>query len=279
VRADWFWQDIDPTDPWASNLQILDEDRMEDARLARVTGHGDVEVGVALARLVHGEYEHFGTDGGQHLTVEGSRSTLFALRAVLQRVWIPFDPPFRDFPTFRRYWGENNASGSWQGRRNILHALFEPVHERLADLEAGSVRAVVVEPVSPRGRTGWTAVDEEIAELKRHFAMASSPQDFSNIGNDAVRIIEALSRQAYDPAKHLRDGETEPAPGKTKMRLERYIEDALPGEPNAELRALARATINLTQATKHRGAPTRQAAGIAADAVIMLANLLRRLED
>jgi hypothetical protein len=99
------------------------------------------------------------------------------------------------------------------------------------------------------------------------------------VGNDAAglpRSRHALCRSArgtwpdvYDPGKHLRQGETLPAPDKTKQRLGRYIEDALPGIPNEELRGLANKTIEVAHQVKHRHTPTRREAGIAADAVIL----------
>jgi hypothetical protein len=53
----------------------------------------------------------------------------------------------------------------------------------------------------------------------------------------------------------------------------------LPGKGNEELRRLAKTTIEAAQAMKHRGTPTRTEVGIAADAVILLANMLRRLDE
>jgi hypothetical protein len=91
-------------------------------------------------------------------------------------------------------------------------------------------------------------------------------------------VTEALSRLVYDPALHLRPGEEEPPVAKTKQRLDRYIEDALPGPANAVLRKLGKAAIELAQQVKHSGEPTRTEAGIAADTIILLANMLRRLD-
>ena len=56
------------------------------------------------------------------------------------------------------------------------------------------------------------------------------------------------------------------------------IQDAAPGSANAELRSLARATIEFAQHVKHSPS-TRLEAGIAADAVIQLAYLIRRLQS
>lgn len=83
----------------------------------------------------------------------------------------------------------------------------------------------------------------------------------------------------YDHTRHTPAGESEPPFSKTKLRLERYVEERLPGSNNAEMRKFARSAIELAQAIKHGGAPTRIEAGIAADAVIVLANMLRRLGE
>jgi hypothetical protein len=126
---------------------------------------------------------------------------------------------------------------------------------------------------------GWPAVDAEISELRRHFLNARSAQDYRAVGLDCVSVTESLSRQVYDSTRHLRAGEEEPPVANTKQRLDRFVEYALPGPDNAALRRLARAAIEFAQHVKHSTAPTRREAGIAADAVIQLANLLRRLDE
>ncbi len=85
----------------------------------------------------------------------------------------------------------------------------------------------------------------------------------------------------YDPKLHLREGEEEPPVGKTKIRIERYVELAAPGSSNDELRRLARSAIAFAfaQQVKHTSTSSRRDAGIAADTVILLANILRRLAE
>ena len=118
-----------------------------------------------------------------------------------------------------------------------------------------------------------------LGELRRHFRTAATPQDYKAVGLDCVTITEALSRQVYNHAEHAPAGEETPPEGKTKLRLERYVVERLPRPDNAELRKLARASIEMAEAVKHRRAPTRTEAGVAADAVILLANMLRRLGE
>lgn len=51
------------------------------------------------------------------------------------------------------------------------------------------------------------------------------------------------------------------------------------GRESATARRLVRASIEMAQEVKHSDTPTRRDAGLAADAVILLANLLRRLDE
>lgn len=73
--------------------------------------HDDLEVAVPLARLVHQEFEAYGTSGTSR-TNDDSRLLVRALKAVLGRLGIDsFDPPFRDFDTFYKFWRTNGGYG------------------------------------------------------------------------------------------------------------------------------------------------------------------------
>jgi len=141
-----------------------------------------------------------------------------------------------------------------------------------------TLASTLAEAATSHETLGWPAVDTEVGELRRHFHSARTPQDYRAVGNDCVHIMEALSRQVYDHARHTPAGEEEPPVASTKTRLDRYVRARLPGSASAEIRKFARATIELAQAVKHRGTPTRTEAGVLSDAVILLANMLRRLE-
>lgn len=260
--------------------RTLNDDLLTQLRREPIGDHDDVEVAVGLTRLVHDELEKFGTDGGQDLTEYQIREALVTLHAVVRRVGITIlDLPFRDYGTFKSHWKRNGCTNSYQARRDMLNDLFNPLHDQLTELETRALSSTLAQPISPRPVTGWARVDEELAELRRHFQIATSEQDYRNVGNDCVIITEALSRQVYDPQVHLRDGEDEPPVSKTKIRIERYIEDTATGPDNDALRKLARSTIEFAQRVKHSPTSTRRAAGIAADSVILLANILRRLDE
>jgi hypothetical protein len=231
-----------------------------------------------LAQLLDGQYASYGTDSNQTITDSGSREAMRTLRAVTSRLDVPFEPPFRDFPSFRSYWGSHGGYGSWAARRAMVNELFGPLHEELERREESVLRDLV-EPISSREGTGWPTVDLEVAELRRHFHTATTPQDYRNIGNDVIAVLEALSAAAYDRSRHLTEGETEPKVADTKNRLARIVEVDFKTQGGAELRRHARSTIDLAQAVKHNPSGTRTQAGIAADAAIQLANMIRRIRE
>lgn len=262
--------------------RIFRHDWVAELRARPLAGVADIVVAVPLARLVHDDLEGYGTDGRTELTATGIRTAISALRATVDRLGIQgFDPPFRDFDTFRSHWKKVGASGSggWQARRDILSELFDPLHDQLDAIQAAALQATLAMPVTSRTQTGWPLVDQEVRELRRHFQNAKTIQEYSDVGNRCVRLIEAVSAVAYDPADHLRPGETEPPVQKTKMRLDRVVEDALPGPDNAPFRQLARAAVEAAQSVKHSHTPDRTEAGIVADAAILAANIFRRLRE
>lgn len=258
---------------------VLRMELLQSIRNGPISGRSDVEVGLALTALARQEFEEYGTRGKPTLTDAGSRQVMRTLDVVLKRIGIAdFVAPFVDFPTFRNYWVREGASGAggWGKRRIMVDGLFEPLQRRLEALEDDSLAGELITPIVDEP-TGWAKVDEEIRELRRHFHSAQTVQDLRNVGNDCVTILEELSAVAYDPVKNLRPGETEPPVAQTKNRLDRVVEDALPGASSSELRTYTKKLIELAQAVKHNPDGGRAQAAIVAGAVIQLAGTLRLL--
>jgi hypothetical protein len=264
-------------DPWGTTA-VLDEGFLDDVRRKPTEGRDDLEIAIALAQLVHAELEEYGTNGNPRLNEQQIALAIRALHSVLKRLGVQFDLPYRNFTTFRTHWMKKGCSGSWQARRDLLDEKFEPLHLQLIRLEETTLEALA-NPVSPRAGTGWPVVDEEIKELRRRFQVSTSAQDYRAVGTYCVGVLEALSRTVYDPGRHLREGETIPPTDKSKQRIGRYVEDSLAGKDHEDLRGLVNKAIEFAHHVKHGQTPTRREAGIAADSVILLANILRRLEQ
>lgn len=265
---------LEPVEP-----EELDRDRLTRLLEAADPVEPDLDVALALMDLVRDDLTASGTGGGESLSDEDMRLAIRVLSRVADRAGYEFKLPFRDHTSWRAWWNRNDGYGSWQARRELLGGLFDETYARLIAAQDQALDATLVEAISPHRTLGWPDVDAEINELRRQFTRATTPQDCAAVGLVAVRVTEALSRKVYVHAVHGAPGEEEPKISDTKKRLGSYVGAKLPGKGNEELRRLAKTTIEAAQAMKHRGTPTRTEVEIAADAAILLANMLRRLDE
>lgn len=122
---------------WGGTSAVFDTDLMDAIARGQADLADDLHVAQALARLVHDELRSFGTGENNSLTDEQMAKALRALRSVLRRLDIDFQPPFRDFTGFRDHWSRQGMSGGggYAARRGYLHELFEPVWTALDDAE------------------------------------------------------------------------------------------------------------------------------------------------
>lgn len=227
--------------------------------------------------LLRAEYVGYGTDGGNSLSDVQVRNLQRTTRAVLARLGISLQVPWRDFSGFRAYWVANDGHGSWQARRDMVAEVFDSAQDSLEEMEHGAHHDLVV-PVTGHKLLGWARVDQEIQQLRSAFQRARSPLECREVGLACVGVLEAVSGAAYDADEHLYEGEELPPVSKTKLRLTRVVEHALGSDgPSPELSKLIRAAIELSEAVKHSPNRTRTEAGIAADSVFLVANMLRRV--
>lgn len=272
-----------PPGPWgqisAQTEEVLREDLFTELRTGPIPGDDDLETALTLTQLVHDDLVRYGTGGNEQMNDAQLNAAQRCLKTVLARHGMTLELPWRAFDGFRTYWLKNEGYGSYQTRRDLLDSFFEPVYTELERLEEASFRAEIAEGVSPRTATGWPGVDVELKELKRRFRSASTPQDYRDVGNRCVAVLEAISGTVYDAEKHLREGETVPPVDKTNQRIGRYVEDSLAGSRNEEIRGIANKVSALAHKVKHSGTPSRRDAGIVADSVVLLANILRRVDQ
>ncbi len=161
----------------------------------------------------------------------------------------------------------------------MVAKVFDPVQEQLEVLEDHAASGDgLATAVTSHEQLGWPRVDSEIEQIRRSFNRARSPLECREVGLACVALLEVLSDVCYDPDRHLYEGEDEPPVGNTKQRLSRVIEhEVADQELGKELGRLVKRAVELSQAVKHSPMRTRTEAGIAADAVFLIANMLRRL--
>lgn len=281
MRIDDFFQESPGTgNPWDSQETELNAELLTQLAQGTAPDPKPLETALSLTRFVREEFEAFGTEpAGLRISEEEARAALRTLRLVLQRQGIEFKPPWRDFSSFKGYWLSEGAYGSWQARRDILEQWFRPVQDQFDEADEQQFIGELTEGISPHRDLGWSDVDDHIAQLRQRFRSASTVMDYKDVGNRCVGVLEALSAHVYEPAVHCPPGHSEPPVDKTDIRIGAYIDHRLPGGSNEELRGLTKKASALAHKMKHSPKADRATTGITADAVILLANILRRLEE
>lgn len=264
---------------WGGPAKTLNDERITEITRGPLPGDNDLESAISLTRLARDEYELRGTGGNTSLDDDQSRVLLRAARMAALRQGVELEVPWRDFGTFRTFWIDNGAHGNWQARRNIIAQHFGPVLDALLNTEERAYVNELTTGVSPRDRLGWSKVDEHIDQLRSRFRSASTTVDYRDVGNRCVGVLEAISSLVYDPAVDCPPGGEEPAVSKTNVRIGAYISRRLPGKENEELRGIATKASGLAHRMKHSSRADRTRTGICADTVILLAHILRRLEE
>ena len=255
------------------NIGLLDE-----LIVGPVESPSDLSAAEGLLELLHEQFAACGTDSSQWIDQKDIRIAVDACNEVVQRLGlIDFEIPFRDYSAFRSWWLDNGAHGSWQARRDLLQNLFAPAERAVRTARINERRRRVATGVTPTGRLDWPALDRTVAQIEARFRSARGVPDYQAVGLDCVTLLNELSRSLYDPAQHLRPNESEPSIDQSKNRLDRVVDDAAPGPGKAELRRLVKSAIEYAHHVKHQTTPSRQDAGMAADATVLVAHLLRRL--
>ena len=134
--SDFFQEPAGTGNPWDSSKPVLNADLI--TQLAQGTAHdpNPLETALELTRLVRAEYESYGTEKSHLRTDEDeARAALRALRMLLKRRGIVFDPPWRDFSSFHSHWIAEGAYGDWQARRDIIEKVFRPIQDQLEEAE------------------------------------------------------------------------------------------------------------------------------------------------
>lgn len=284
MRIDQLFRPRSPSDVWSSVLggavgELVDTGLLEHLRRGSVAGTPDSEVAEVLLRQLRADLEAYGTDKPARFRDDDLPEVIRTTSRVTQRLGLEFDLPFRTYDEWRRHWVAKGCKGSWACRRRLVGTMFDEPMRSVRRLADQTDQQVLGRPVSPAAGTGWPMVDREIDNLRRAFGMAASPADYANIGNGCVRLTEMISAACWDGARHGVPDQPDPPIASTKARFDRIVDVDAAGPGNAEMRKLVRATIEFAQQVKHGGTPTRRRAGLAADSVIALANLLRRLRE
>ncbi|MFI8243451.1 hypothetical protein ACIF83_40465 [Streptomyces sp. NPDC085866] len=126
-------------DGWAESW-VLDVGLMESLRFGPPDAHTDLDVAIALTRLLYNDFVSYGTDGrDRRLNNDTVPVVIKAHRAVIERLALkPPVWPFRAFDGprgFGSYWRDHDMSGSWKARRDCVEEILGPTRDALEELQ------------------------------------------------------------------------------------------------------------------------------------------------
>ncbi|MFD7625993.1 hypothetical protein ACFV7Q_08090 [Streptomyces sp. NPDC059851] len=167
----------------------LDVHLVEDLRRGPLADRSDLEVGLALTRLLHEDFTACGTGGGQRLDDESVMLAIKAHRVVLERLGMePPRLPFRNFSSFRDYWRRNGMSGDggWAARRECVESLLGPARDALEQLEEAEYEAQFKKGPTGRFKNLIFAADGPKPKIVLRDAVNNDVEIVSNADNCLV---------------------------------------------------------------------------------------------
>jgi hypothetical protein len=95
-----------------------------------------VSVAIGLWDLIHRDLEAFGTGGGERLVDYDLKAAIVTFRAVLKRLGIDADIPFRNYSSWKTYWLNNDGYGSWRAFAGEQYTILRSDRRSFANLAA-----------------------------------------------------------------------------------------------------------------------------------------------
>lgn len=241
------WFELD-TDGYPTGTFRLD--RLAQARQGPLPDLPDLDAALTLLDTI-GDWVEAWDEGAGEESRYMTENALRTLQIICHRLGVQVDLT-----------SQLDVSGG-RRREEAVWDMLRPAHEQLLSYE----RDLLVRELEA---TGWPAVESEVVALRATWRRAQSVQDFSAVGNLAVRVLEVLSDVVGDP-QIARD--------RTKNRLMTYLDDCAGGSANGDLKQIALRAFDLAHGVKHDRQPTRMKAGSAASAAIMVVSIVRIASD
>jgi len=157
------------------------------------------------------------------------------------------------------------VSAKYGGRRAYIDQLASPAYERLERL----INGVAATDPGP-AMTTWPTLEQRLAGLHNELRVATSLDDFQDIGRRAREILIELAGLVYRPSM-LPEAETaQPKAGDAKARLSHAASALMAGSNHEDWRRLIRAAWDLANTITHSSSIGQVDAFTAVQATVLL---------
>lgn len=175
------------------------------------------------------------------------------------------DPnPHGDLWDWYRKWKADFPS--YAERRQYVHALYQPVIERLI--------AAPPPAVPPREPTGWERVDRALEKAQVRLGQARHEEDYQAVGLLCPEIIISLGQAVYDPTAHTTPDGVTPSPTDGGRMIEAFLATAAAGGTNENLRKHARASLQVAVELQHKRTADFRGAALCLEATSSVVNIV-----
>ncbi len=134
--------------------------------------------------------------------------------------------------------------------------------------------------------TPWEEINSYQRKLIEDLKRGSSAIDFQNLGNTSRIIMDKLSREVFDFAKHAPPDLKDVSSGKFKNQLHTYVETVLAGSKNRDFRVLAKSaidfmenSIDLMNSTTHKLNAERHLAEVCVVSTITAVSIIKLIKE
>lgn len=181
---------------------------------------------------------------------------------------------FRDWEEFDLKF---SGGGAEQNREIVgyfeLEWFEEPVRIVREAIESGWA-IDLYSSVDTSTRVGWPQVVLSIESLKRTFAAASGPDDYTKVASGAKTVLQRLSDSLWSEGKYSVPSDVEDGSERIKNRLHTVIVEEFKGQESDYLVKLMKSANDFADQVRHKRNPSRYEAVVAADAALFLVNVL-----
>ncbi|MEU8812576.1 hypothetical protein ACN6K5_001570 [Streptomyces violaceoruber] len=185
-------------EPFSSTRTCLDTSLVERLRSTSLDDMTDLDAAYELTRLAMVDLEAFGTGGGEILDDQEIAVVLRTLPAVLKRLGVVLNLPFRDFKSFKSYWKDQGMSDSYAARRSYVNGVFGPVLDQLDEYhphlrQSRDQTRRITDVTRRRLRDGlagawWGGTLDEVQFLSRLYDLDNLPSHDSRFASAARDI-------------------------------------------------------------------------------------------
>jgi hypothetical protein len=161
---------------------------------------------------------------------------------------------------------------TYRERRSHVSEITEPVIDELVQRKS---RVTDWQPAE--ASETWATIDTRLASLKDRLDVATSLDDWQDVGRRAREVLIAATNVVFRDTM-MSDGQESPQAGNAKARFDAVVDTLAEGASHEALRQLMKSAWGLAQKVTHSDGITRVDAFAAVQSTVVIVRTLQEIE-